>query len=149
MAVSFEYGKTLLSKIVGNVQNDGACYIGLCTAEPEQLSESAFVSHELTSSAQGYARQILGDPQGTKKMDAFSFDADTGKTTVTNGELTIFFPEAESNWGTVSHFILSKTATSEPILWGPLVNAQGTPTPITISQGEVAIFKTEQLKLSI
>lgn len=117
------------------------CYIGLLSAEPSYVQagdESVFVTNEIDGA--GYERMLIGNYQAPDSQVMGDIDSSGTSTNVS----TIFFPEAESDWGSVTHFALfnSKTGGS-PHLWGGLTSA------VTISAGYVPIFKPGSLSITI
>ena len=69
-------------------------------------------------------------------------DADSNGTST--NVLNVIFPEAETDWGNVTHFALFKSKEGgEPHLWGALT------TPVNISTGYVALFKPGSLSITL
>ena len=117
------------------------CYIGLLSAAPgyERVDyELVYLTHEL--SGEGYKRMLIGNYQAAN-THAMS-DIDENGTSV-NTE-TIFFPEAEEDWGRASYFALFNSEDGgAPHLWGALTSA------VTINAGYVPIFKPGSLSITI
>ena len=112
------------------------CYIGLSTTTPD--AAGANFSEPSTSS--GYARVMLGshNQTNTQLMDAPS------NGSICNTSNIIFFPEATSSWGTVTHFgLFSNKTGGTPILWGALSSS------ISIPSGYIPIFRAGALTVSL
>ena len=117
------------------------CYIGLLSAAPgyERVDyELVYVTHELEGA--GYQRMLIGSEEAPASQAMSDID-DNGTSINTE---TIFFPEAESNWGTATYFALFNSRTGgEPHLWGALTSA------VTINDGYVPIFKPGSLSITL
>lgn len=141
MALSRKCMRDILKTMTGkttSVSIAGTCYIGLLTAEPSHDENDNVVYTEV--SGNGYARVLLGD-QSASVSQAMGEASDEGTTTNT---LNILFPEAEADWGSVTHFALFNVKTGgEPHLWGALTE------PVTISSGYVALFKPGSLSITL
>lgn len=132
MALSRDCKEKLLQTMTGRataISVAPTCFIGLWTsADGTELSGG------------GYKRMLIGSGQEQSSQIMGPADA-AGKSTNVN---TIFFPEAESDWGTVTHFALyASETTGEAHLWGALTS------PVTISQGYVALFKPGTLSITL
>lgn len=118
-------GKTESAKIAST------CLIGLGTT-----TDSSFVEPD---KAYGYSRTLIGDWQS---KDSQLMGEPSGGN-IKNSKI-IYLPEATQSWGTVTHFALFDSATSEtPILVGELKTA------IEISAGYVPVFRAGTLSLTI
>ena len=144
MGMSKECKAQILRTLTGKTQNVSIasnCFIGLLTAEPSYVlvgGESVFDSHELDGA--GYSRMLIGAAQ-TASAQVMT-DADENGTSV--NATTIFFPEAEEDWGTVTHFALfNSDSGGTPHLWGELTSA------VTINAGYVPIFKPGSLSITL
>ena len=104
------------------------CYIGLSTTEPD---ENGLQVTEPPASA-GYTRMQI-----------------TVMSTASNGQIsnsggTIFFPEAEETWGTITHFALYTTAAgSVPFYTGALT------APVTVPAEYIPIFRKNSFIIGI
>lgn len=141
MALSRNCMRSLLRNMTGKSQQisiASTCYIGLLTADPTHDDNDNVVFAEVTGP--GYERVLIGNYQAAVSQ-ALSDPSDDGTTANT---LSILFPEAEDDWGTVTHFALfSAKESGEPHLWGALTS------PVTISQGYVALFKPGTLSITL
>ena len=112
------------------------CYIGLSTTTPDANGNN-FTE---PASETGYSKVLIGNynQSNTMLMDAAT------EGTISNSSNIIFFPEATSTWGTISHFgiFTSKTATT-PIMWGALS------TSISVPSGYIPIFRAGALNVSL
>ena len=154
MALSKNCKSQIMKTLTGKSQQvsiASSCYIGLLSAEPgyERMEidteipgypeyEWVYFTHELEGA--GYQRMLIGNAMAANSQ-AMS-DADENGTSV-NTE-TIFFPEAEENWGTATYFALFNSATGgEPHLWGRLTSS------VAINEGYVPIFKPGSLSITL
>lgn len=141
MALSRNYVRSILNTMTGKSSSAyiaSTCYIGLLTADPSHDENGNVVYTEVSGT--GYERMLLGSASAPIAQ-AMGEVTDEGTTTNT---LNILFPEAESDWGTVTHFALFNTKEGgEPHLWGALKN------PITISTGFVGLFKPGALEITL
>lgn len=104
-------------------------YMGLFTAAP--TDSSAGVTFTEISGA-GYARANLSVPMANAENRA-----------ITNAEI-IYFPEAEANWGTATHFgIFDAKTGGEPIIYGAL------DAPVTVPVNYVPLFRVGQFNLTL
>ena len=113
-----------------------SCYIGLSTTTPD--SEGKNFTEPSTET--GYSKVFLGtyNQSQTQLMDSAS------SGTISNTSNIIFFPEATTAWGTITHFgiFTSKTATT-PIMWGALTSS------ISVPAGYIPIFRAGALNVSL
>lgn len=141
MALSRKCIRDILKTMTGktsSVSIAGTCYIGLLTAAPSHDENDNVVYTEVSGT--GYERTLLGS-QSASVSQAMDEASDEGTTTNT---MNIMFPEAETDWGSVTHFALFNTKTGgEPHLWGALT------TPVNISTGYVALFKPGALSITL
>ncbi|MGI6594987.1 MAG: phage tail fiber protein [Christensenellales bacterium] len=112
------------------------CYIGLSTTLPD-ASGNNFTEPDATT---GYSKVMIGNYNQSSTM--LMSPATAG--TISNTENIIFFPEATSAWGTITHFgiFTSKTSTV-PIMWGALT------TSISVPSGYIPIFRAGALNVSL
>ncbi len=127
-----------------NTINLGDIYIALSKAEPT-LNKSSyyFEGVEEPASAQNYARKSLGK---YSQPDTLLFGAPTvaedGKVTCTNKSEIHFDTVGAEGWGTISHWALFDAATGgHCIAYGPIVNGENSPTPLTPVADRVVLFK--------
>ena len=112
------------------------CYIGLSTTTPDAAGGN-FTEPAPTT---GYSRVLIGiyNQSNTLLMDAASGG------TISNSSNIIFFPEATSAWGTITHFgIFSSKTGNTPIMWGALS------TPISVPSGYIPIFRAGALNVTL
>ena len=96
------------------------CYIALSTTEPDENGGNVTEP----ASSTGYTRMQI-TVMGT---------ASDGQISNSNG--TIFFPEAESSWGTITHFALYTTQSGNtPFYTGALTSA------VTVPAEYIPIFR--------
>lgn len=136
MGMSITTKRQIINAMTGKAQQvsiASECYIALFSSAP-----AADGSNEISGA--GYERALIGNYQSgnTQVMG----DVDSSGTSTNVG--TIFFPEAEADWGAVTHFALfgSKTG-GTPHLWGELTSA------VTINAGYVPIFKPGSLSITL
>jgi hypothetical protein len=136
MGMSISARNNIIRAMTGRAQNvsiASECYIGLFSSAP-----SADGSNEITGA--GYARTLIGNYQSSGSQVMGDVDSSGTATNVS----TIFFPEAEGNWGTVTHFALfSSKSGGSPHLWGALTSS------VTINAGYVPIFKPGSLSITL
>ena len=136
MGMSVTARGSIVKTLTGRAQNISIapeCYIGLFSSTP-----SADGANEITGA--GYERTLIGSHQSVGSQAMGDVDS-SGKATNVS---TIFFPEAEAGWGTVTHFALFNTKTGgSPHLWGELTS------PVAINAGYVPIFKPGALSITL
>ena len=131
------YGSTqvlngLIGRGAGPLSN---CYIALSTTSPN--SDGSNFTEPATAS--GYARSIIG-LSGTSATQVMSAPA----SGASSNSSIIFFPEATSSWGTVTHFGLYTAATGGSlVLYGTLTN------PITVAANYVPLFRVGNFSLTL
>lgn len=104
-------------------------YLGLLTTAPTE-SASGVTFQEISGT--GYARAALSIPM-----------ANAANRAITNSEI-IYFPEAESNWGTATYFgIFDAKTGGEPIIYGEL------DAPVTVPVNYVPLFRVGQFNLTL
>lgn len=104
-------------------------YMGLFSSAPSD-GVSGVTFAELTGA--GYARASLSVSM-----------ASAADRAITNAEI-IYFPEAEANWGTATHFgIFDAKTGGEPIIYGAL------DTPVTVPVNYVPLFRVGQFNLTL
>jgi hypothetical protein len=113
----------------------GTCYLGLSTTEPA-TDGSNFTE---PASSTGYARSLLGQSStpNTYLM---------GTTTSFTEENTsiIYFPEATSTWGTVTHWgLFTSQSGGTPLFYGELT------TPVEVPANYVPLFRTQAFTMTI
>lgn len=127
--------ESVLKSFVG--QNSGIlsnCYIGLSTTTPA-ADGSNFTE---PSAEAGYSRAIIGlqGQSGTQTMTVSG-------ATATNDDI-IFFPEATSSWGTITHFGLFNSATATtPMITGALTSS------VVIGANYVPLFRAGNFTLTL
>ena len=98
----------------------------------------SYNTHEVNGA--GYKRMLIGgyDTAASQAM------TDVNENGMSQNSATIFFPEAEGDWGTATYFALFNSEEGgTPHLWGALTSA------VTISAGYVPIFKPGSLSITI
>ena len=112
------------------------CYIGLSTTTPDASGNNFTEPAEDT----GYAKVFIG----TYSQSNTQLMSPASAGTISNTNNIIFFPEATSSWGTITHFGIfsSKTATT-PIMWGALTSS------ISVPSGYIPIFRAGALNVSL
>ncbi len=135
MAMSEDCKAKILSAMTGKSQYASlasTCFIGLLKSvggngatEPDA---STGYGRTQIGNYQNGAGQLMGTPTSGK---------------ITNSQI-IYFPEATSDWGTVTHFGLFTSATGgTPFLWGALSDS------VNIPSGYVPLFRVGKLSISI
>lgn len=112
------------------------CYIGLSTTTPTATG-SDFTEPDIDN---GYSRVLIGNynQSNTQSMAAAS------EGSISNTNNIIFFPEATSSWGTITHFgIFNNKTGGIPIMWGTLS------TSINVPAGYIPIFRAGALTVSL
>lgn len=105
-------------------------YMGLFSSAPTDSQTDGVTFTELDGT--GYARALLSTPI-----------ANAENRSITNEEI-IYFPEAESNWGTATHFgIFPSKEGGVPIIYGALESA------VTIQTNYVPLFRVGQFRLTL
>ena len=144
MGMSKDCKSQIMKNMTGKSQQiniSSNCYIGLLSAAPSYDrvdNDVIYNTHELSGA--GYKRMLIGGYQ-TAASPVMS-DIDDNGTSVNEG--TIFFPEAEGDWGAATYFALFNSEEGgSPHLWGALTSA------VTISAGYVPIFKPGSLSITI
>lgn len=131
------YGSSnILSGLVG--RGDGplsTCYMALSTTTPNE-DGSNFTE---PASSTGYARVLIGQStdSSTQKM------TDPQNAHTENSEI-IFFPEATSSWGTITHFGLYDAATN-----GRLIVFGQLSTPVAVSTNFVPLFRVSNFSINL
>lgn len=146
MALSRDCKEKLLQTLTGRsntITVASNCYIALLKAEPEYTTDgestAPYLQYQEVNGI-GYDRVLIGN--GTAVVSQLMGKSDTNGTS--SNVLNIMFPEAEADWGTVTHFALFNSKEGcEPHLWGALT------TPVTISSGYVALFKPGSLSITL
>lgn len=119
-----------------NVSLGSTCYIALSTTTPS-ADGSNFTE---PASGTGYARVLIGNysQTNTQLMTAAS------NGSISNTDNIIFFPEATSSWGTITHFGLFSAKTGGiPIMYGALSSS------ISVPSGYIPIFRAGALTVSL
>lgn len=137
MAFTNTGSTAILNGLIGKSSNGplSSCYLALSSTTPNQ-DGSNFTE---PSSTAGYARAVVGlsNQSATQVMSA-----PTNGTTQ-NKEI-IFFPEASSSWGTLTHFGLYSAASGgNLILYGALSS------PITVAANYVPLFRAGNFSLTL
>jgi len=112
------------------------CYIALSTTTPNATGGN-FTE---PSSDGGYARVLIGssNQSNTFLMSAASNGA------ISNTDNIIFFPEARTSWGTITHFGLFTSKTGgTPVMWGALSSS------VSVPSGYIPIFRAGALNVSL
>ena len=129
----------ILNAFFGKTQNcslASSCYIGLSTTTPDANGDN-FTEPD---SATGYQRVFVGyyNQSNTQLMSP----AADGSISNTNN--IIFFPEATSSWGTITHFgIFSSASNGKPLMWGTLTST------INVPSGYIPIFRAGALTVTL
>lgn len=137
--ISNTYATKILNVICGvkdELNLPSKLYLGLSSSEP---SATGTVSGE--PSAPSYGRTIVG---GTTEDSMFG-NAYNG---VISNNKEIHFMTARTSWGTMKYFFLSDSLTGAAILWGDLMNKDGT-NGVTIGEETVPVFYEGDLKASL
>ena len=119
------------------------CWIGMSTTVPTMSGSGTITNFTEPASSTGYRRSRLGinENQATYIMD----EATNGS--ITNGTNFIFFDEAtagQGGFGTVTWFgLFSAENGGSPVLAGELT------TPVTVNEGQVLIFRPNNLTVSM
>jgi len=109
-----------------------ALYAALCTSAPTATTPGA----EVSTSGTGYVRR-----QATFALAA-------GRTDLANNTVTVEYPTATSNWGSLGYFELWDALTAgNRLYWGPLVDPTDGVTPIVrgINTGDILRLTANQL----
>ena len=144
-AVSNAMLDTLFARgdVSSTITTSTACYLGMSTTTPVISSDGTIGNFVEPNESTGYKRSRLGirGNSATYIMDS----AANGE--IKNGENFIFFDEAViggGGFGTLSHFGLFPSKTGgKPILTGALTNS------VTVAEGNVLIFRPDNLKVSM
>lgn len=113
------------------------CYIALSTTTPN-ADGSNFTEPEI-GSATGYTRSLLG----INGQSATYIMGTPSEGAISNTK-TIFFPKAETSWGTVTYFGLFADETGgTPVFWGAL------DTPVEVLASYVPIFTPGEFSISL
>jgi len=122
----------LIGKGTGSLAN---CYMGLSTSTPN-ADGTNFTE---PSSTLGYARSVIG----ISGQSATQVMGNPSNGSVSNTDI-IFFPEATSAWGTITHFGLFTAASGGTlIVYGALTS------PITVSANYVPLFRVGNFTLTL
>lgn len=138
MAFTYNASTSILNALTGKAQNVSLlsnCYLGLSSTAPEK-DGSNFTEPEAST---GYARAVVGlaNQAATQVMGTPS------EGSITNKDI-IFFPEAGTSWGTLTHFGLFTAPTGGTlILYGSLS------TPITVAANYVPLFRAGNFTLNL
>ena len=104
-------------------------YMGLLYSAPTD-DGTAVTFSELVGTGYARANLSISLPDATNR-------------TIINNEI-IYFPEAESDWGTATHFAIFDDKTGgEPIIYGELDSA------VTISTNYVPLFRKERFRFTL
>ena len=119
------------------------CWIGMSTTVPTMSGSGTITNFTEPASSTGYRRSRLGinENQATYIMD------EAANGSITNGTNFIFFDEAtagQGGFGTVTWFgLFSAENGGSPVLAGELT------TPVTVNEGQVLIFRPNNLTVSM
>lgn len=130
MGFTTTYANTILSNLV-----NGA-YIALTTAAPTASSTGGTLSEP--SVGAGYACVQINTNNGNFKTD---------KRNITN-QAYIYFPEAISSWGTITHMCFVSAAQNGDLRYFGALNS---PVAVTVTngQGVVPLFKPNTINISL
>lgn len=138
MAFTYNASASILNGLTGKSQNISLlsnCYLALSSTAPEK-DGSNFTE---PAASTGYARAVVG----LANQSATQVMGTPTEGSITNKDI-IFFPEASSSWGTLTHFGLYTAATGGTlILYGSLS------TPITVAANYVPLFRAGNFTLTL
>ena len=123
----------------GDAFNMSSAYLALSTTAPNK--DGSNVTEP--SSTLGYQRSALGGSSITRYMGSPTYDASTGKYTITNAK-EIHFNVATSGWGTITHFAIYTYATGGTMYYSGQLSS-----PINVAEGEVVVIKPGQIAISL
>ena len=109
-------------------------YVGLCTSAPTATAPGA----EVSTSGTAYVRR-----QATFALAA-------GRTDLATNPVTVEYPTAASNWGSLGYFELwDAVSAGNRLYWGPLVDPTDGVTPIirNINAGDILRLSANQLSV--
>lgn len=147
--ITYSIANTLLNEFFARgdknslIPTSTACYIGMSTTVPTVNDSGVITNFTEPASVTGYRRARLGlyNNENTWLMDAAK------KGSITNGSNFIFFDEAtvgQGGFGELKWFGLFATQDEgSPILAGELT------TPVTVPDGNVLIFRPNNLTVSM
>lgn len=123
----------------GDAFNMSSSYLALSTTAPNK--DGTNVTEP--SSTLGYQRSALGGYSITNYMGNPTYDASTGKYTITNTK-EIHFNVATSGWGTITHFAIYTSATG-----GTMYYSGQLTTPMNVTEGEVVVIKPGKITITL
>lgn len=132
MAGSFSdyWENVILDHMFGvSAHTAGSTWIALCKSAPNDADTGSTLPSEVDGS--GYSRQLCD-----------TWDAASGGSTANTQSET--FPQATSDWGSVTHFAIVNSATSakgEMLAWGSLAVTKN------IQSGDTAKFATGDIDI--
>ena len=125
MGFTTDYANTILQNLVGSA------YVALATAAPNASSTG---SNIVEPSGGGYARVQLNTTNGNFKADA---------RTLTNLAY-IYFPEATSSWGTITHMCITTGASGGQLRYFGALNSA-----VAVGANTVPLFKPGTINISL
>lgn len=127
---------------------NGTCYAGLGLASSvPSMNDSGEITGFSEPVGNNYARVRLGI---SGQSDTYMMSS-ADNAAIRNHEKEIHFHEClEGNWGEIAYIGLFSAETGgNPIMVGPVVNAQGEPATVTVSVNQVPLFRVDQLTAEI
>lgn len=143
--------KYVLGKLAGDLTASGAylttgAKLGLSSTQPNvsggQASACNFTE---PAAADGYARISISGSGSV--VYPFEWVSGSDYTQVQN-KYEIHFNVATANWGTLSYVGIFDS-TGNLLAFGPIVDAQGDPTTITVNSGHIPTIAVGQAKISL
>ncbi len=139
--------RAYLQRLMGTLlrngsSNTGGCYIALLKNQPSTNSNGYFAEGGEPAASAGYTRY------------AYSYNTSVvGDTIVAANTSTIYFDEATQPWTNndekLRYFALCESSTigSVYFAYGELLDADGNPTSITVTTGQLPIIRKNMLKI--
>lgn len=113
------------------------CYIALSTTTPD--TDGSNFTEPTIGSTTGYQRALLG----IYNQSATYIMGTPSNGSITNSK-TIFFPKAETSWGTITYFgLFSDETDGTPVFWGELNE------PVEVLASYVPIFTPGEFTISL
>lgn len=131
----------VLSALGGNGDsfNMSSAYLALSTTAPNK--DGSNVTEP--ASTLGYQRSQLGGPSVTRYMGNPTYDASTGKYTITNTK-EIHFNVATAGWGAITHFAIYTSS-----IGGTMYYSGSLPAAMNVAEGEVVVIKPGEITITL
>ena len=124
-----------LKRLGGLLANQGSCYIGLSSTEPNVAGGG--ITEPVGN---GYARALFGTNNSSYGTNHAEIN---DNKELTNKDI-IYFGEATGNWGTLTHYCLFSAATGGNLLaYGALTS------PIAPVNGTVPLIRAGEIKITL